>query len=314
MTSNLTSVELVVIPLVVILAIVVIGLLLYLMRRLRRKRDKLLNELKDAPELIQDRAFNRIAMARREAEILSRTGADVAAARTLIAQAQGAFDTRNYDRAYESAQSAHEALVNARRAGGTGLLPTPPRAVPPTSPEPVAAPLASGATTSPPPRTTNAPPIPKNRVESQFQLRVLGEEIESARSSHRPGSKVQTAETMRQQAQAAFTSGEYTEAFRLALRGRRELGGALETLPAAGHVSGASGESLGEPSGPLDVGAVAERTASANRCPDCGNPMLADDAFCRGCGRPRADLKCPQCGASRGPKDTFCGRCGERYA
>ncbi|HYB79699.1 MAG TPA: hypothetical protein VEG66_08095 [Thermoplasmata archaeon] len=71
----------------------------------------------DRPELRYDRAFNRIAMARREAELLASSGVDVSSANNLIAAAQGALDTHDLDRAYESAQSAHEALVAARRSG-----------------------------------------------------------------------------------------------------------------------------------------------------------------------------------------------------
>ena len=67
------------------------------------------------PRIRQDRAFNRIAMARREADLLTSSGVDVASAQDLIAQAQGAFDHQDFDRAYVSAQSAHELLVSARR-------------------------------------------------------------------------------------------------------------------------------------------------------------------------------------------------------
>jgi len=66
------------------------------------------------PQVQHDRAFNRLAMARREAEILATSGVDVNSARSLIDAAQGAFDTGAFERAYESAQSAHELLVAAR--------------------------------------------------------------------------------------------------------------------------------------------------------------------------------------------------------
>ena len=312
MAASLTSLEVIVIVAVVILAVILVALGLMVIRRLRRRRDKLLHELKDSPELIQDRAFNRIAMARREAEILAGQGVDVTPARGLIAQAQGAFDTRNYDRAYESAQSAHEALVNARRVGGGVSLTSAPRGPPLPSAPPAAAssdgPIASsGSTFVPPPA-----PIPKNRVESQFQLHVLAEELERARAAQGPPAATQAADALRRQAEAAFAAGQYTDAFRLALRGRRELGVSLETLPAPSKGAAGASSSDEEPT-TIDPGAAAERAASANRCPDCGYPMLPDDVFCRGCGRPKGEMKCPQCGAGRGPKDTFCGRCGERF-
>jgi len=309
MSGSLTSVELIVIPVVVVLAVILAGLGLLLIRRLRRKRDKLLHELRDSPELIQDRAFNRIAMARKEADIVGAGGADITSARALIAQAQGAFDTRNYDRAYESAQSAHEALVHARITGGVAPL----ASGRPSGPAPDA---PSNGPSSPPSATPaaplpTAPPIPKNRVESQFQLHLLQGELDQARAVHAPASKIQGAEALRGEAQSAFDHEDYTEAFRLALRGRKQLGGTIETLPPP--TKGPASATADERAGPIDPGAAAERAASATRCPDCGYPMLPDDAFCRGCGRPKGELQCPHCGSPRSTKDTFCGRCGERF-
>jgi len=312
MTASLTGIEIVIIAVIVVLACALAAVGLYILRSMRRRRDKLLGELKSSPELIQDRAFNRIAMARREAEIVGRSGVDITRPRELIAEAQGAFDTRNYDRAYQSAQSAHEALVHARSAS-TPLPSAPEHAPLPGPPGGPAVPAsASGAPSSA--SSTPASPIPKNRVESQFQLHVLEQELGEARAAHAPASRIQAADGLRQQAASAFSLGDYTEAFRLALRGRRQLGATLETLPPSTKPSGPGGEAATASKGPIDAGAAADRVASANRCPDCGYPMLADDAFCRGCGRQNAELKCPHCGASREPMDTFCGRCGERYA
>jgi len=112
-----TTLEIELIVFIVVLAAILAGVFLYLQRRLRQRRSALLSDLNDRPVLNQDRAFNRIAMARREAGILVGQGFDVHRAQELIAEAQGAFDTRQYDRAYQVAQSAHEALVNARQQG-----------------------------------------------------------------------------------------------------------------------------------------------------------------------------------------------------
>jgi len=317
--TELSSFEISLILIIIVLAVIVAGLLLYLLRRLKSRRAKLLSELEDRPELNQDRAFNRLAMARREAEILSGQGVDVQRAQALIAESQGAFDLHHYEAAYKSAQSAHEALVNARRqsARSTGSpLPTSGGGSSPTTSATLSsAPPAriGGAGPSPAAEPSPRPTIPKYRAESQFQIRLLTDELQGlpARRAKDP-TGVQAA-SFRRQASEAFDRNDYVEAFRLALRGRRALGGTLESLPATGPgvaPAPAAGNGSGRPS---DIATAAENVASGERCPDCGYPTLPGDAFCRGCGRPKAALTCPSCGAPRGAQEPYCGRCGARF-
>jgi len=307
----LSSTEIVAIAIVVILAVLVVAVLLLLLRRLRERRAKLLGELRDRPEHIQDRAFNRIAMARREAEILTRQGADIARPRDLIAQAQGAFDVRNYDRAYELAQQAHEALVHSRLDGP--LPASPPTAhVPapaPASPE-LGSRVGPDAGSIPPPSSA---PIPKNRAESQFQLRLLDQELDSAQAGPTGSTSVREATKLRTDAGRAFDRADYTDAFRLALKGRRAIGAQVESLPAAGPGTPVPDDGNGSRNG-FDATRSAEQAASAERCPSCGYPTLAGDAFCRGCGEPRTPRICTKCGAARQPSDTFCGGCGTPFS
>jgi hypothetical protein len=310
--TDLNSVEIIAIVFVVVLAVIVVALLLYLLKRLKGKRAKLLSELEDKPELNQDRAFNRIAMARREIGILVGQGFDVRRAQELIAEAQGAFDTRQYDRAYQLAQSAHESLVNARQMGtrttGTPLPSKGSGTVPPSGSMgvPAAAALASASSTA------DRPTIPKDRVESQFQLRLLGEELDALPASRAQDPTVAGATALRSQASAAFDRGDYSVAFRLALKGRRTLGGTLESLPPP--TTAATGAMKGGASGPAsDASQAADAAAGRERCPDCGYPAVTGDAFCRGCGRPQAPLTCPTCGSPRGAEEPFCGRCGSRF-
>lgn len=305
--ATLNNIEILAVVFVVVLACVVAGLLLYLLRRLRHRREKLLTDLQDRPELNQDRAFNRLAMARREAQILAGQGLDVRRAQELIAEAQGAFDTRQYDRAYRVAQSAHEALVNARQSGAR--LPTEARPASPTpstvTPSAVAA-VAATPPSSPPP----SPAIPKNRAESQFQIRLLSDELNGLPQRRAKDHSAVDATALRDQASGAFDRGDYAEAFRLALRGRRTLGATVESLPPA--VVPVVGERT-PVAGAADAEVTAATVASAERCPDCGYPALAGDAFCRGCGRPRTALTCGTCGAPRARDEPFCGRCGTRF-
>ncbi|HXQ48500.1 MAG TPA: zinc ribbon domain-containing protein [Thermoplasmata archaeon] len=291
----------------VILVVIVVAVFLVVLRRLRARRDQLRLELGTKPALVQDRAFNRLAMARREADHLARTGTDTSRALELIAQSQGAFDTHQYLRSYELAQSAHEALVNARG-----------RATPSTAPLPPAAGTPYRAPSIPPPSPTDSPapppptPLPRNRAESQFQLRLLDQEVATARSERPNQGGTLEAVKLHGEAKSAFDRGDFTEAFRLALRARRSLGGKVESLAAPPRAS--APVTLPEPgTGPLDPAAAAEQTAAANRCPDCGYPTLPNDTFCRGCGTQRSTSSCPACGSPRGASDTFCGRCGAQF-
>jgi len=278
----------------VVLVIIIIAIFLYLARRLRSRRDQLLGDLKAKPELVQDRAFNRLAMARREAEVLARTGADIHAAQGLIAQSQSAFDLRDYPRSYELAQSAHESLVNARGRAGPPLPAT--HAAGPT---PGSSPLRTGGP-SPPPT-----PLPKNRAESHFMLGLLVQDLEKAPPGAGPTLEGQA---LRGQSQAAFDRGDYAESFRLALRGRRALGGPLETLaPSSRSAAPPAG------AGGRDPDAAANSMAGAQRCSECGYPTLPGDGFCRGCGRSLVPATCPACGAARTTADSFCGKCGAPF-
>ncbi len=300
MAFGLTGSELTALVIIVILIIFVIGIFLYLSQRLRARRDQLLTELKGRPELVQDRAYNRLAMARREAEILARTGTDIRSSQALIAQSQAAFDLRDYSRSYELAQSAHESLVNARGKVGPSPLPGGGSS---SQPLPTITPSGSGTTAGVTPAPSS---LPKNRAESHFLLGLLNQEVAAAPASAGPTLE---AASLRDQSQAAFDRGDYSESFRLALKGRRALGGHVESLPPTPGVGAARAMGDG-----ADAAGTAEAVAGAARCPACGHPTLSSDTFCRGCGRPLTSPTCSSCGAPRTPADVFCGKCGASFS
>jgi hypothetical protein len=303
---TLSGSVLILIAVAVILIVVVLAVFLVVLRRLRAKRDRILNELGSKPALVQDRAFNRLAMARREAELLGRTGTDTHRAQELIAQSQGAFDTHDFPRSYELAQSAHESLVNAH--GRVGPVSTAvPRTPGPVDPTPFPHPTSPAAPTSAPPPPA---PLPRNRAESQFQLRLLDQEVVVARKERPSQGPTLEAIQLQGQAQAAFERAEFTESFRLALRARRTLGGKVEALAPPNRPAGPAGAAERSE----DPVTTADRVASANRCPSCGYPALPDDTFCRGCGTPRTSSACAACGSPRATSDTFCGKCGAQFS
>lgn len=304
----LSSADILAIALGVLLVAILAGIGLFLLRRLRQRRDELKAGLSGRPDLIGDRAFNRIAMARRESEILSGRGASVGRATDLVVQAQAAFDARDFGRAYELAQSAHESLVSARMAGPPIASATP--AAPPRA----AAGDILSSTLEPFARSDPVPTvakIPKNRAESQFQIRILSTELEEARSTRPTADATTQAAASLAAAQAASDRADYTEAFRMALRGRKQVGGSVEAVAPA---PGRAGRSPAAESATGDPALAAETVASAERCASCGQPILRGDTFCRGCGTPRAAPLCSRCGAPRHSADAFCGKCGAAFA
>lgn len=298
----------------VVLVVIVVGIALLTLNRIRRRKTQLLDELKHSPRLDADRAFNRVMMSRREEDIVARQGADTRRAREQIAQAQAALDLRQFDRAYELATSAHESLVKARQGSSPGAplvsastTETRPRPLTPNPPgvSPVSPTAASPGRTP----AAAAPAIPRGRAEAQFEMKLLDSELDAATASH-PGAPATLAGLdFQAKARAAFDAGQFSDAFRLALKGRRGLGGRVETV-APGPASRAPDAGAV----PVDADAAAESAAGSARCPNCGYPVTSADAFCRGCGTPRTPMTCPKCGAARAPADTFCGRCGERFS
>jgi cell division septation protein DedD len=299
----------------IVLVIIFVAFLLLALQRLKRRKTQLLSDLKNSPRLNSDRAFNRLAMARREAEIVARQGIDVTRARELIAQSQSALDLRQFERSYELAQSAHESLVAARQGRPLSSATAPAREpmASRSAPPPV---TTAGPSPALPPSAAGGSGVPANRVQSSFEMHLLDSELAAARLNRPNDPATATAADFQAQAQSAFDSARYTDALRLALKGRRGLGGNVESVPPGPgtHLSispPGAGDAMGAA---LDPGASAERAASAARCPDCGYPITPDDLFCRGCGTTRAPPTCSRCGTPRTPADTFCGRCGERFS
>lgn len=316
----LTTTELLALVAGLVFAVALIGGAFYMLRWLRRRQAGGRPGSTPTPEVANDRAYNRLALARREADVLAFQGADVARARELIGLADASLRRHEHDRAYELAQSAHETLVALRRrpARAASRSPDPvfpreqvaapsPRSSPPQvsgaalePPSPVR--LEVGVATSP---ADSAGRIPKNRLESQFQLRLLENDLATQPTTDGGARPSSGATGLYTQARAAFDRADYTEALRLALKGRRQLGSSVETLgpstPAPIRSPGAASPAV-----------PAERAASAVRCAHCGHPILEGDAFCRGCGAPQGSSSCPTCGAERRTSDAFCGKCGTR--
>ncbi len=300
----------------VIVSVALIGAAFYFLRWMRRRQVENRVGAPPTAEVARDRAHNRLALARREADVLAAQGMEVERARSLIALSDASLRQNQYDRAYELAQSAHETLVALRRRPLSSSTPDGQLSAP--AADATSSPLAEGTgNPSPLPSTTPATPLgaepavrpPKNRLESQFQLKLFEKELATSPSGPEPGNS--GARELWVQAHAAFDRADYTEALRLALRGRRQLGGKVETL--GPPLSAGDGRASGPP-GPAASVPSTGREAVGVRCGHCGNPIVEGDTFCRACGAPRSALACPNCGVPRLSTDQFCGRCGKRYA
>ena len=135
-------------------------------------------------------------------------------------------------------------------------------------------------------------------------MRLLDLDLATAKKNRPSDPGTLAGVDFQSKAQTAYDAGQYTEAFRFALKGRRGLGGNVETV-----APGPATRGLTSPVGPLDPAQAAESAASAARCPSCGYPTTPEDVFCRGCGAPRTSSACPRCGTST---STVCTRCRVR--
>lgn len=276
--AGLTGTEITLIAIILVIAVVLALAGSSILQRLRRRRDQLRGELAGGVEVSSDRAYNRIAMARRELGVLLRQGADVSRASEILGEAQAAFDLRQFDRAYEQAQSAHEMLVTARQRP----LPPSPAAEGPIPSSDTSERTAVGGPSSA--AEVSATKIPPHRAEAQFQMRLLSDEVALAKAERPSDGRTLSGNALLAQAQTAYDRGQYAEAFRLALKGRREVGGSVETVP----LTPPAPDGTEGPAGAPNLEAAAEAVAAADRCPSCGHPMLPDEPFCRGCGVPRS--------------------------
>ncbi len=285
----------------------------YALTRLRTRRKKLSLELDTSRELVEDRAFNQLRLARTEADLLDRQGVDVSGPRQLLEEAESARGRRDFDSALAMARSAHEALVRLHRSppaspGGPsetalppGPAPSPARAesvVPlpfPSTVGPLGGPPGIGGRGGTAPEEPPRAALPKNKAESKFQLTILSDELSRASSERPTDTAIPEAADLRAQASAAFDREEYTDALRLALRGRRRLGARLETFPARPETPPST-----EPAAPEEP----------LRCRSCGEALRANDRFCRYCGTLRGPARCEACGAPLEPNDRFCSACG----
>ncbi len=321
--------------LVGVIALVVI-LLFSLSRYFRRRGGQL--ALRESRSVLDDRSFNQIRIARAAADGLERSGADVTQARALLDRADASRTRRDFAGSIESSKRAQEILAQAHGADRGRPLAARPRV--PSAPRLERRSVVAGATAEglPPqggpggdgvPRAerptfpgasrtmeaerplATAQRPPKNQLEARFEQNLLAEEIVRRRAERAKDPVVRAAERLGRDSQAAYDGNEYTEALRLALKGRRTLGVKIEGLPARGggriETQGTSEGSNGRVGGPATPRPEPEFGA---KCPQCGRIGAAPDRFCRDCGTTLAPAVCGRCSQPLLAGDRFCGTCG----
>jgi len=296
----------------VLIAVIALAFGYYIIQRMRHRRATLALEVDTAREMVEDRSFNQLKLARAEADVLARQGINVSRPSSLLDDAEAARSRGDYDTALALARSAHETLLKLKDAVPlTGGLP-PAATRPPSASAPVSGPAAPPALSSPAvplgamgdaandPGSSPTPPpskLPKNKAEAQFQLHLLQDELAKESDTKGPNSAVVDSTKLREQAQAAFDRADFTEALRFALKARRRLGSKLETLPPSPGTLAAGPSPVPDPDELL-------------KCGSCGETLRPSDRFCRYCGTLRGPERCPACGAASEAGDQFCSACG----
>ena len=292
----------------------------YILWRIRRRRRDGASDLALPRGLLRDRAYNQLHIARSVSERLSRSGIDTSAAQGAIREAEEAEARRDFETALERAKAAQDLLV---RLGGARPVRVPMSASTssvraPTLHAPAGRTMAGGSVSDADlpeslggvalPAESSSTKLPKNKAESRFQLSLLSDDLAAMERSGRGGADLEAARKILTDAQQAYERGDYTEALRLGLRGRRRAGGHLETLPPspATRVE----ESVGEAEFSGGSRADAAEPSAPATCANCGQPLRANDRFCRGCGASVKAARCAQCGEALAPDDRFCAACG----
>lgn len=300
------------VPTLIVLSGVVIALV-YLLYRIRQRQAAALR----APESGQseaERAYNQIRFVRAGCDRMGRDGYDVGRIRMELEYAETAERRgdptavlRHTDTARQGLFALRAASVpGADRAVGSPAAPEPTAsAAAPADPEPEV-PSEEQAGTEP-----SRPKLTPYQVEARFAINRLAEDLSAVAVPPGDGGPPAAREQW-ETARAAYAREEYAEAWKLALKGRRTLGGHVEGIPLAGAAALRSRAGAGPPPSPSDDPDRARPISGAagGPCARCGRPTPASDAFCRSCGAPTVAPRCPRCRAPLDPSDQFCGGCG----
>ena len=262
---------LVIVVVVVIVLTIITFLELRYFRGFMRRRQERVN--------LPDQAHNALLTSKAIANTLRSTGAATAQADDMIADAERAYERRNYRVSIELSEKV-KALLKTEKArhdklGDLARLTR----------------VRGGASDEPTTKELLQKEHPPNYTQAKFTLSLAEERIAAAREA---GRGTAPAEELLRTARNSFDAEDYDGALKLAVRARRI----------------ADGEIVPEPKAP--AAQQVEIPRPANRaCASCGAELLVGDPFCRKCGvKVERPVTCAKCGASLKTDDTFCRKCG----
>ena len=328
------------------LAIITVALFsIWVLRVLSLRRKRFLKELEaGTSESGEDAAHNQILTTRAVLKRLESQGEDVTAAKAILKQAQGKLEAGRYAQALQLAREARNSMApRATSAPVTSRVrvPASPRKVEkeellyrdiaegsrggakPAAGSPAGASMEetdipeSDGSGNPPSIPELRKGVPKNQLESRFEINVLEESLEkTGEGSFAEARKLLTL------AQRSFDRGDYSDALRLAMRGRKIVGTGteetislspatvVETPPDAPLPSAARSSAPPVVKDVVPEPGTGEARPVLMRCSRCGRENPVTNKFCRGCGKPLAEPLCPRCQKPVSPDDAFCGVCG----
>jgi ribosomal protein L40E len=264
------STLLLVVIVVIVLTVVTLLELRYFRAFMKRRQARV-----DLP----DQAHNALLTSKAFANTLRTSGAVTSQVDDMIADAERAYERRNYRVTIDLSEKVKVLLKTEKarhdKIGDLARLQQ----------------VRGGASDEPTTKELLQKEHPPNYTQAKFTLSLAEERIAAARVA---GRGTAPAEELLRTARASFDAEDYDEALKLAVKSRRT----------------ADGEAIPEAKAPVPPQVEIPRPAN-RACASCGAELLVGDPFCRKCGvKVERPVACAKCGASLKPDDTFCRKCG----
>ena len=286
---------------VVVLSALMLFVIFFELRVMKSKS----KEVKRASQK-KDEAFNSIITTRSVVNVMRRNGADTSNSETLIASAKKSLDRGEYDRCMDLCEEARSQLTNptkrpsqspaATGAGDKDRL------------EKVAESILSSRAAPAPADSYKGAKLSSdqdgNYLSAKFELNTAKSDFGKAMAS---GVDVAQAQVLLTEAEAAFSTGNFTKALSLAIKVRKavssEVAGETIRLRASEEVLEPEAEPTAE-----EMSAPSEML-----CGKCSASLDSDDEFCAKCGtKVLKERMCGVCGTKPKATDLFCRKCGAR--
>lgn len=289
--------------LVAVLAVVMVLVLLFELKFMRRKSV----EVRRA-SLKKDEAFNAMHTTRSVLTVRQRQGQDVSTASRILRAAEEAYEDGHYNRCKDLCERSRGELITPSSSESSG-------------PKSEGDELEHVAK-----RILNEPSSPKEpddykgaKLSSSKEGNYLGAKFEISRAksemsqASRTGVDLTDAESLIDEADAAYSLGNYDKAMSCAVKARKSISSEAEkeTIKLTSRRKEAEPPPSGFEEEPSEVLPEEPAKARMARCEICEEPLEREDMFCAKCGaKVETDVTCSSCGTKTRPGDVFCRKCG----